>query len=130
MQDLCYFEDYEFLKRHRNILVLTLKHLEVDFPSENLDDLKKEVKLIQKEFKSINGLVKRFVKNYKKNFKFNNDFSKAINLALKNQDLLSEKIYLFIQVHNYGDILRKYYKTSSHTMAYFKREQTNLNLII
>lgn len=131
MQDLCYFEDFEFLKRHKNILLHTLKHLELEFQRENFDDLKEEVKLIKKEFKSVNGLVSRFVKNYKKNFKFDKDFSKVINLALKNQDLLSEKIYLFIEAQSHGKVLRRYFnKTNSHSMAYFKIEQTKLNLII
>ena len=132
MQVFCTFEDFEFLKKHKNILIRTLKHLELEFQSENFESFKEEINLLKKEFNSVQRLIKRFVKNYKKsNFKFDNDFSKLINLALNNQNMLSEKIYIFIEKHKHGKVLRKYFnKSTTHTMAYFKIEERKGNLIL
>ena len=129
-------QDIEFLRRHRNILWFTFKHLTGRFPNDNqtLLELGEELQKLFQEFIKVRAAIDKKIKRYDNldlSFVFDSEIGAIIKTALKNQDTLSEKIYSFVQNNNFAFQLRTLYKSSnSHSMARERSNEYSNNMII
>ena len=125
--------DLEFLRLNRFTSIWTLKELSDNFPSENFEELRREVGKISFEYSNLKETIIKKIQNYNElptSYKFDSEICLLIKTALKNQDVVSEKIYLTVQKHNFSESLRKQYGHSkSHTLALEYGTSKN-NLII